>query len=178
MPNNQLFLQSFCFNKYLIICHFESHLHMVAWAVTTSSTVQITFGRSWDEVVVFPRLKLHPTWGWSEWSKGDGKVHQFMRLIANCNNSRIGIGDATWLIFIFANTVNYISLYIIAVSSWTIHRADDVNLIILPGIVAAIDIDDMVSVVNPKDWICCVPVDIVTLSSCKSFTAYQQKSNL
>ena len=63
-------------------------------------------------------------------------------------------------------------------SARTIYRADDVDLVILPGFVATIDINDVVSVVNPKDWVCCVPVDIVALSRCKGFTAHQQKSNL
>ena len=44
-----------------------------------------------------------------------------------------------------------------------VNRAYDVDLIILPGLVALVDVDDVVGVVYAKDWVGGVPVDVVTL---------------
>ena len=48
----------------------------------------------------------------------------------------------------------------------TVVRTDDVELIILPGLVSFIDIHDMLRVVNPEDGVGGVPVDAVYSCDC------------
>ena len=44
-----------------------------------------------------------------------------------------------------------------------VNRANNIHLIILPGFVASVHIDNVVCVVNAKNRIGCVPVDVVAL---------------
>ena len=50
--------------------------------------------------------KLEAARSGCEGSKSDGEVHQLMRPITHGNDFRIGLGDATRVIFFFGHTVN------------------------------------------------------------------------
>ena len=87
-----------------------------------------------------------------------------MRLVAHCNDSRMRLGDATGFILVFGHAVNDRGLFVLRGQvALPVNRAYDVDLIILPGLVALVDVDDVVGVVDAKDWVGGVPVDVVTL---------------
>ncbi len=46
----------------------------------------------------------------------------------------------------------------------SVERTHNVDLVILPGLVALVDVDDVVSVVDAEDGVGSVPVDVVALS--------------
>lgn len=49
-----------------------------------------------------------------------------------------------------------------------IERTNDVDLVVLPGLIALVDVNDVVSVVNAENGIGGVPVDVVALPPSQS----------
>ena len=74
------------------------------------------------------------------------------------------LGDATRFILVFGRAVNDGSLFVLRGQvALPVNRAYDVDLIILPGLVALVDVNDVVGFIDAKDGVCGVPVDGVTL---------------
>ena len=84
-----------------------------------------------------------------------------MRLGALGYHSRVVRHDSTRVVLLFGDTVDDVLLNVRM--SMLVERADDIDLIVLPWLVALVDVNDVVIVVNMKDRICGVPVDIMTL---------------
>jgi hypothetical protein len=60
--------------------------------------------------------------------EGDGEQHELVRLVADGDDPRVGIGDPARLILILANTIDDISLDVLWMGPWTIDWADNVDL--------------------------------------------------
>ena len=86
-----------------------------------------------------------------------------MGLVANGNNSRIGIGDPAGVVLLLADAVDDIRFDIVRMGSRPIDGANNVDLIVLPRLVTAIDVNNVIGIVDPKDWVCSVPVNVVAL---------------
>lgn len=134
-----------------VVSHLECHLHVVGGAVAAGLAVQVTARRRRDEVVVLARFELHPAWGGGERPECDGKVHQLLRLVADGDDARVGAGDPTRVVLFFGHGVDDVALRVGVARP--VHRADDVDLVVLPWLVALVDVDDVVCVVDPENWI-------------------------
>ena len=148
-----------------VISHLESHFHVMRGATASHPLVEVVARGRGDKVVVLARGELHAARGGGEGSEGDGEVHELMRFVAYGNDSRVGLSDATGLELVFGHAVNN-GLFFVLVSPLRITPIDgtnDVHLIVLPRLVAAVDVDDMVGVINAKDRIGSVPVDVMCL---------------
>jgi len=99
-----------------------------------------------------------------------------VRLVADGDDSRIRVGDPTGVVLVFADTVDDVGLDVIYVSSRSIDGTDDVDLVILPRFVAAVDVDDVIGVVDAEDRVRRVPVNVVALS--QSACRLKEESNL
>ena len=85
-----------------------------------------------------------------------------MGLVADGNNLGLGIGDAAGVKLLTADAVDNMSFWIS--NSWLRHRADDVDLVIFPWLISSIDINNVVSVVQPEHRVGSVPVNVVDLA--------------
>ena len=137
--------------------HPEHHPHVVGGAVAAHPPVQVPLRRGGDEVVVLPRLELHPTRCGRERPERDREVHEAVRLVADGHYLRPGVGNSTRLKVFFADTVDHMLL--------TVLRTNQVKLVVFPGQVALVHIDDVLRVVDPEHGVGAVPVDEVCLHS-------------
>lgn len=86
-----------------------------------------------------------------------------MRFAAYSHDPRLRIGDATRIKLFTADTVNDMPL---GVSDFAFrHGANDVDLVIFARKIAAVDIDNMIRVVESKHRIGFIPMDIVNFSA-------------
>lgn len=92
--------------------------------------MNISFTRCGDKVVALPGLELHLHGGGGEGPEGDGEVHKILRLITDSNYSGFRIRNPATVKLFFVYTVNDVFLSTVH-SGW----ADDVHLVILPGVV-------------------------------------------
>ena len=99
-----------------------------------------------------------------------------MGLVANGNNSRIGIGDPAGVVLLLADAVDDIRFDIVRMGSRPIDGANNVDLIVLPRLVTAVDVNNVIGIVDPKDWVCSVPVNVVALH--ESLSHLKEKSGL
>ena len=151
-----------------VISHLESHFHVMWGATASHSLVEVVARGRRDEVVVLPGGELHAPRGGGEGSKGDSEIHELMGLVAYGNHSRVRLGDATGLELIFGHAVNNRLFFVLMKGTWTwaglaIDWTNDVHLIVLPRLVAGIDVNDMVGIINAKDRVGSVPVDVMCL---------------
>ena len=117
-----------------------------------------------NEIIVLAGRKLHAARRRCEGSKGDREVHEFVRFVTDRDDPRVWLSNATGLELVFGHAVNN-GLFFVPVPDFagTIDGAYNVDLIVLPRLVAPVDIDDMVGVINAKDRIGSVPVDVMCL---------------
>ena len=144
-----------------VVGHFEDHLHVVSAATASNTTVEIFWCGRGDEVVVLARVEFKTAGSRSERSEGDGEIHEPMRLVANSNNGRLGVGDAAGVKLLTAHTVDDVLLGVLDAGLGG--GADDVGLVVFPWFVAGVDIDDVVGVVNAEHGVGLVPVNVVKL---------------
>jgi len=173
-----------------VVGHFECHLHVVGGAMTAHSPVEVVVAGSGDEVVVFARLELHAARSGCERPKGDGEVHQLVRFVADGNDARVLASDPASLVLLFGHAVNDVLLHVLGgrtnncgggriLGGWlllllSVDRTDDVDLVVFPRLVAPVDVDDVVSVIDPEDGVGRVPVDKVRLANGFDATRQQQ----
>lgn len=106
-----------------------------------------------------PRQKLQPAGLRCKRPKRNCEIHQFIRLIADRNDSWIGVGYSTSLVFVFRYIVNDVLLHVLLFSAGHVNRADQVDLVILELQVVAVDVYYVVGVVYSKYGVRRVPVD-------------------
>ena len=99
-----------------------------------------------------------------EGSKSDGEVHELMRPITYGNDFRIGLGDATRVILLFRHTVNDVFFLQRVADARLVDGTDDVDLVVLPGVIAAIDINNIVGAIDAKQGIGRVPMNVMHTS--------------
>ena len=145
----------------LPVSHIEHHLHVVRAAEAAGPPVNVSLCRGGDEVICLARLELQPPGGGGECPEGDGEVHEALRLVADGHNLRLGVGHPAALELLLGHAVHNVFLQGVV-------RADQVELVILPGQVPVVDIHNVICVVNAEDGICCVPINFVDF--CKGFT--------
>ena len=108
-------------------------------------------------------MKFQTARGWRKRSKSDGKVQELMRFAAYRHNFGFGICNAARFKFFPTNTVDNVAFghFRIGFGHWT----NNVCLVIFPRQITGVDINDMISVVQPEHWICTVPVNVVDFST-------------
>ena len=143
--------------------NLEPHLHVVSRAPAADPSVKIPGRRGGDEVVVFPRLELHASGSWGKAAEGYGEVHELVRLVALGDHSRVGVGDPARVELLLADTVDDVPLNVLPSGTSPVQGTDYIDLVILPWLVAVVDIDDVVCVVYAEDRIGSVPVHVVVL---------------
>ena len=132
-------------------------------ASTSKPTIQVVPGGGGNEVVILTRFELHSSGSWREGTESDCDVFEIKGLIANGYDSRMRLYDTTIFILFFGHVVNDILLDIGFSGAFAIPWAYDVSLVIFPCQVVNIDVNDVVSVVDPEHGVCRVPVDVVHL---------------
>ena len=85
-----------------------------------------------------------------------------MRLIADGHNLRFWIGDPARVELLFADTVDDMRLWV-SYSGFG-ERANDVNLVVFPGLVARVNVHNVVRVVKPEHGVGPVPVNVVNFA--------------
>jgi len=85
-----------------------------------------------------------------------------VRLVADGHNLGFGIGDPAGVELLFADTVDNMRLWVS--DSCFGERANDVHLVIFPGLVAGVDVHNVVRVVQPEHGIGPVPVNVVNFA--------------
>jgi len=145
-----------------VVSNLESHLHVVRGASTSGLSVQVVSRRCRDEVIVVAGLELHPARGGGERAEGDGEVHQLLRLVTDCDDARGRRGDATRLVLFFGDGIDNVTLCV-GVAQLVI-GADYVHLVVLPRLVAPVNVNDVVRVVYSENRIGSVPMDKVGLT--------------
>ena len=117
-----------------------------------------------NKVVVLAWCKLHATRRRGEGAKCDGEIHEFMWFVTYRDDSGVWLRNATSLELIFGHAVNNGLFFVLRTAlSGPIDRANNVDLVILPRLIAPVDVDDMVGIIYAKYRIGCVPMDIVRL---------------
>ena len=91
-----------------------------------------------------------------------------MRLVADGNHPGVGIGDPARVVLVLTHAVDDIGLHVVAMRARAINGANDIDLVVLPGLVAAIDVDDVIGVVDAEDGVRRVPMNVMTLTQCVS----------
>lgn len=82
--------------------------------------------------------------------KCDGEVHQFVRLVADGDDSGVGIGYPTRLVLFFGHIVNDVLLGILIVRSRHVHGAYYVDLIVFKLNVSLVYVYYVVRIVDTK----------------------------
>ena len=139
--------------------HLEDHLHVVGGAEAPDPPVEIPPGGGGDEVVVLTGSELQTSRRGTEVPEGDGEVLELLRLVADGHNLGSGTCHTTGLELVLADAVDDVLLQ-------RVLGTDDIELVVLPGEVAVVDVHDVVGVVYPEDGVGAVPVDHVDLCHC------------
>ena len=147
----------------VVVGHLELHLHVVRGALAAEPSVQVPVGRGRYEVVVLAGVKLHAVGGRREGPERDGEVHELVRLGALRDHPGVGAHDAAGVVLLLVDAVDDVGLHLVGQRAPLVERADDIDLIVLPRLVAAVDVDDVVGVVYPKYGVARVPVHVVAL---------------
>ena len=106
--------------------------------------------RGGDEIVILSRFKLESTRSGAEVTEGDGKVLELLRFVANSDNGWSVVTHSTRVEVLLGHAVDHVLLA-------SVLGTDQVELVVLPGKVANVDIDHVVSVVQTKYRIGGVP---------------------
>lgn len=142
--------------------HLEDHFHVEGGAGASDPAMDVRPGGGGNEIIVLPRSKFQAARRGGEGAECDGEVHEVMGLVADGNYPRVGLGDAAGIVLGFVDAVDNVLLVTFRVPfSLFVHGAHYVDLVILPGVVACVDVDDVVGVVNAEDGVGGVPVDAV-----------------
>jgi len=117
----------------------ESHFHVFARAKTSNSSVNISGTGCGYEIVALPRLELHLHGGGGEGTKGDGEVHKILWLVTDSDNSWFRICNSAAVELVLVDAVDDVLL-------GGVHpgRADDVDLVVLPGMVVLVHLYHMI----------------------------------
>jgi len=123
--------------------------------------VQVISRRCGDEVVILSGSEFKSAGLRRERAEGDGEVHELVRLVANGDDSRIGIGYTTRVVLLLGHVVDDVLLGVILVRSRRVNRADDVHLVVLERDVVLVDVDYVVRVVYPEYGVGGIPMYVM-----------------
>ncbi len=84
-----------------------------------------------------------------------------MRLVADGNNCWLRIGDTARVKLFAADTVDDVLLRVLDARLGD--GADDVGLVVFPGFIADVDINNVIGVVEPKHRVGFIPVNVMKL---------------
>ena len=94
-------------------------------------------------------------------SKCDGEIHELMRPITHGNDFRARLSDTAGVVLLLGHAVYDVLLLCGLGDARFVDGADDVDLIILPRVVAAIDVHDVVCSIDTKYGIGGIPMYIM-----------------
>lgn len=126
------------------------------------------FGRGCaDEIIVLAWMKFEAAGGRAKTSEGDGEVQELVGFAANSDDSGLGVGDSARFEFLTTDTVDDMPFGVLGIGfgNWT----NNVDLIVFPRKITSVDIDDMISIVQPEHGICSVPVNVVDFAAFSHF---------
>lgn len=103
-----------------------------------------------DEVVVLSGPEFESAGLRRERTEGDGEVHELVGLVADGDDARIGIGDATRIVLFFGHVVDDVLFGVLLVRARRVHGTNDVDLVVFERNVVLVDVDDVVRVVYPE----------------------------
>lgn len=136
---------------------------MVSRAAATDATVKVVLARSRDEVVVLAGTKLQTPRLRSERSEGNGEIHELVRLVTHGDDARRRVSDPARVVLLLAHIIYNIFLSLLIAGVLIIDWTDDIDLIILKGDIAFVDIYDVVCVVYPEYRVGSIPVYVMHL---------------
>ena len=84
-----------------------------------------------------------------------------MRPVTNSYDFWTGLGDTARVILLLGHAVYNILLLRSLSDAWFVNGADDVDLIVLPRVIAAVDVDDIVCSIDAKYGVGGIPMDIM-----------------
>ncbi len=128
-----------------VVSHIEDHPHVVRGAVAANTSVKISGVGSGDEVIGVAWLEFQPTGSGTEGPEGDGEVEEPLGPVADGHNLGPGTRDPAVHVLLSAHAVDDMLLFRA--------RADNVQLIVLPGQVTTVHIHHMVCIVCPENRI-------------------------
>ena len=130
--------------------------HVVGGAVAADPPVQVGLGGGGDEVVALARPELHAPGGGREGAEGDGEVLEVLLLLADGHNLGPGAAHPAVVEVLDGDAVDDVLLH-------GVLGTHQVKLVVLPGQVVLVHVDDVVGVVYTEYWVGAVPVDKVCL---------------
>jgi len=139
-----------------IVSNTEDHLHVVRGTISSNSSVDVSRGGGGDEIVILSRFKLQSTGGGAEGSECDCEVHETVWFVTNCHNFWSWIGHSARVVFLLRDTVDHMLFS-------GVLRTDQMELVILPGKVVIVHVNNVFSVVKSEGRVGGVPVDKVGL---------------
>ena len=83
-------------------------------------------------------------------TEGDGEVHELVRLVADGNDPRIGIGDAARVVLLLGHVVDDVLFSVVFVRARLVHRTNDVDLVVFERNVVLVDVDNVIRIVYPE----------------------------
>ena len=125
-------------------------------AEPSNPPVQISPGGGGDEIVILTGSELQPPRGGAEVPEGDGEVLELLGFVADGHNLGPGVCHTAGAKLLLRHAVDDVLLQ-------GVLGTDDVQLVVLPGQVARVDVHDMPGVVDPEDRVGAVPVYHVDL---------------
>jgi len=132
----------------------ESNFHVFARAKTSNSSVNVSRTGGGYEIITLPRLELHLHGGGGEGPEGDGEVHEILWLVTDSDDSRFRIRDSAAVELVLVDAVDDVLLA-------GVHpgRADDVDLVVLPGVVVLVHLYHMIGTIT-KYGVGYVPIHV------------------
>ncbi len=103
-----------------------------------------------DKIVILSGSEFKPSGLRREWTEGDGKVHELVRLVADGNDPRVWIGDAARVVLLLRHVVNDVLLRVVFVRSGRVNWTDDVHLVVLERNVVLVHVDYVIRIVYPE----------------------------
>jgi len=107
------------------------------------------------------RSKFEAARGRRKRSKGDGEIHELVRPITNGNYFWARLGDATRVVLLLGHAIDDVLLLCGLGDARFVNGAYYVDLIILPQVIVAIDVHDVVCAIDTKYRIGRIPVYIM-----------------
>jgi hypothetical protein len=102
------------------------------------------------KVVVLARLELETARLWREGPERDRHEIEQVWLVADGDDARIRVGDATRLVLDLGDVVDDVLFRFVLVGVAIVERTQDVHLIVLKVEISVVHVDDVVVVVYPK----------------------------
>ena len=103
-----------------------------------------------DEIVVLSGSEFQSAGLGRERAERDGEVHELVRLVADGDDPRIGVGNAARVVLFLGHVVDDVLFSVVLVSSRSVDGANNVDLVVLERNVIFVDVNDVVRIVYPE----------------------------